>query len=487
MSHSERMSSVDTTWLRMDSPANLMMIVAVWVLEGPVALDRIEKQIADGLMSYPRYRQKVDYRPTGVYWRDDPNFDLAHHIKRVNLPGRGGKLELERFVSELASEPLDPNHPLWTVHIIEKYDGGAATVTRMHHAIADGVALMGVTMALVDGPAQKGRRAQLAEEGDGWLQNLMAPVVAAINAGAKVSTSTLRTALEYTRNPLRAAGLLRDGAGVASELGWLLFMPTDSPTRFKGKPAGSKRVAWCEPLKLPEVKAVSRALGCSINDLLLSCVAGAMRRYLADKGDKTEGLEIRALVPIDLRQPGDAELGNRFGIIGVLLPVGIEHPLERLMTVRNRALALKTSYEPSVSLGLFAALGYLPKAAQDPLLNLIAGRSTAVMTNVPGPAEPLKVAGSTLKQSLFWVPQSGDIGMGVSIFSYAGHVQFGLITDAALTPDPEAVVSRFPEEFEKYLYYVLLDRSAPEEGKERVASPSPSKARKRTRTRREAV
>jgi len=159
MSHSERMSSVDTTWLRMDRPANLMMIVAVWVLEGPVRLDNVEKQIADGLMSYRRYRQKVEYAAAGVYWRDDPNFDLARHMKRLKLPGRGGKQELERFVGDLASEPLDPNHPLWTVHIIEEYEGGAAVVFRMHHAIADGMALMGVTTALVDGPGRKAHRA----------------------------------------------------------------------------------------------------------------------------------------------------------------------------------------------------------------------------------------------------------------------------------------------------------------------------------------
>ena len=453
------MSSVDTTWLRMDRPANPMMIVAVWVLEGPVALDRVEKQIADGLMSYGRYRQKVDYAPPAYFWRDDPNFDLSHHIRRVNLPGRGGKKALQRFVGELASEPLDPNRPLWTVHIVEKYDGGAAVVFRMHHAIADGMALMGVTMALVDGPANE-RHLAPADDDDGWLQTLMAPVVAAINAGTQASTSALGAAVALVRHPLRAANMLRDGVGVAAELGWLLLMPADSATRFKGRPNGTKRVAWCEPLKLPEVKAVSRALGCSINDLLLSCVAGAMRSYLADKGDKTEGVEVRALAPIDLRQPGDPELGNRFGILAVLLPVGVEHPLERLMTVRRRMLELKTSYEPRVSLGLFAALGYAPKLVQDQLFNLLLSRATAVMTNVPGPADHLKVAGSRLKQSLFWVPQTGDFGMGVSIFSYAGMVQFGLITDAALTPDPEAVVSRFPAEFEKYLYYLLLDPPA---------------------------
>ena len=292
-----------------------------------------------------------------------------------------------------------------------------------------------------------------ADEDEGWLQNLMAPVVAAINAGTQASTSILGTALGLVRHPLRAANLLRHGVGVTGELGWLLVMSSDSATRFKGKPNGLKRVAWCEPLKLPEVKAASRALGCSINDMLLSCVAGAMRRYLAEKGDRTEGVEVRALVPIDLRQPGDVSLGNRFGLVAVLLPVGIEHPLERLKTVRQRMLELKTSYQPRLSLGLFDALGYLPKAVQDQLFDLLNSKATAVMTNVPGPTEPLTVAGSTLKQWLFWVPQTGDMGMGVSIYSYAGTVQFGLITDAALTPDPEAVVSRFPEEFEKYLYH----------------------------------
>ena len=159
MSHSERMSAVDTTWLRMERPANPMMIVGVWILDGPVAVDKVEKQIAEGHMSYRRYRQKVEYAPAGVYWRDDPNFDLARHMKRMKLPGRGGKPELERFVGDLASEPLDFNHPLWTVHIIENYEGGAAVVFRWHHAMADGVALIGVTMTFVDGRVGESRRA----------------------------------------------------------------------------------------------------------------------------------------------------------------------------------------------------------------------------------------------------------------------------------------------------------------------------------------
>jgi len=382
----------------------------------------------------------------------------------------------QRFGAEApADERLaDLEGTLWTEHIVEDYDGGAALIFRGHHAMADGMALMGVAMSLVDGPTQRGRRQEPASEEEGWLRTLT-PVVSAISA------SIVGAGLDLARHPLRAAGYLRDGAGVAGELAYLLTMKSDSATRFKGKLSGSKRVAWCEPLKLPEVQAVSRALGCSINDMLLSCVAGAMRRYLADKGDRTEGVEIRALVPIDLREPGDSELGNRFGILAVELPVGVEHPIERLMTVRQRMLALKASYEPSTTLGLFAALGYVPKIVQDQLLDLLASRATAVMTNVQGPTEPLTVAGSPLKQSLSWVPQTGDVGMGVSIFSYAGQVQFGLITDAALTPDPEALVSRFPEEFEKYLYHVMLDLPPVAEEEEKTAPSPPPARRKRIR------
>ena len=219
MAHRERMSSVDTTWLRMDRPNNLMMIVGVWMLEGPVDVERVETQIVEGLLSYRRYRQMVERTPAAFFWRDDPNFDLSHHIRHIRLPGRGGKHALERLVGELASEPLDPNHPLWTVHFVDKYEGGVAVIFRMHHAIADGMALMDVTMKLVDGPERRSGDASAEHEEEGWLQSVMAPVVAAINSGAGASSSTVKAALDLARNPLRAAGLLRDGAGVASELG----------------------------------------------------------------------------------------------------------------------------------------------------------------------------------------------------------------------------------------------------------------------------
>ncbi len=488
MAHSERMDSVDVTWLRMDRPANLMIIVGVLMLAGPVDVERLEATLADRILAYGRFHKRVEARTDSFYWCDDPHFDIAHHIKLTRLPEGVGKAELQRFVAELAGRPLDRTHPLWEFHIVEDYEGGAAVVMRIHHAIGDGIALVKVLLSLTDdrpdAPTQRPKRHVHKETPAGFaLADAFGLAGRLVGGGLRVSDEALKVALDIAAHPTRAADYLRHGSGVAAELAYLLFMPTDTATRLKGVPLGDKRVAWADPIPLPDVKAVSRALGCSVNDMLLAAIAGAIKGYLEEKGDNTDGVEVRALVPINLRPPGSGEeLGNRFGIIAVELPVGFESPIERLHEVRRRMEALKTSYEPKVTLGLFAGLGYTPQIVQDKLFDLLLSRATAVMTNVPGPQQPLYLAGSELKQMMFWVPQSGNIGMGVSILSFNGEVHFGLITDAALVPDPEAIIARFAPEFERLLYFVLLgawgDSPAPDSAAE-PAALSPRKQAKR--------
>ena len=198
-------------------------------------------------------------------------------------------------------------------------------------------------------------------------------------------------------------------------------------------------------------------MGASINDVLLSCVAGALSEYLARKGDATEGVMIRALVPVNLRPLEEAyRLGNQFGLVFLELPIGIANPVERLYAIRANMTALKGSYQPVIALGLLAAMGAGPKVMQEEILQVLARNGTAVMTNVPGPPKPLYFAGAAIDRFLFWVPQSGDIGMGVSILSYAGHVQFGLITDRGLCPDPDRIIDEFAREFDKLLLTTLL-------------------------------
>jgi WS/DGAT/MGAT family acyltransferase len=251
--------------------------------------------------------------------------------------------------------------------------------------------------------------------------------------------------------------MARIGMQVANDVAALALMPDDSPTRLKGTATPGKRVAWCDPLPLDEVKAVSKALGVSINDVLLACVAGALGDYLRGKGDDPTGQEIRAMVPVNLRPLAEAhKLGNRFGLAPLVLPIGVANPAARLYAVHARMQALKTSYQPLLAFAVLAVSGMFIKPVQAAITGLFAKKATAVMTNVPGPKEALKFCGRTVNQVMFWVPQSGDIGMGVSILSYAGGVQFGLITDARMCPDPEDIVGRFAPEFDKLMWLALM-------------------------------
>ncbi len=463
MAKSERMAAVDTTWLRFDRASNPMVIVGVLMLEGPVDVDRLRETIVARLLGFERFKQRVDTRLTGLWWSKDRHFNLDRHIKRVRLPGAGGRAELEDFVADLASQRLDRSRPLWQIHIVEGYDDGVALVARIHHAIADGIALISVLLSLTDGrpdaPLATGS-AKAADEGDFDQEsefNPFEPMVDMIAEGLRLYGEAWREILIRAADP---AAAVRDGAGISAEIAHLLAMPSDSATRLKGKPCGDKRLAWTDPLDLREVKAISHLFGCSVNDVLLASVAGALHDYLKEKGDPTRGVELRAIVPVNLRPRGGKQtLGNHFGVIGLELPVGLENPLARLYETFRRTQALKHSYEPPVTLGIMAALGYAPQILQDRLMDLLVSRCTAVMTNVPGPQHPLYLAGARIKQVMFWVPQVGDVGVGVSILSFDGKVQFGLMTDTAIVPDPEKVIAKFVPAFEQFVYFRLMEAS----------------------------
>jgi len=263
--------------------------------------------------------------------------------------------------------------------------------------------------------------------------------------------------VELWREPSKAVAFVGKGRALTDELAQLLLMGEDSATRFKGEPGVAKRVAWTDPIALDEVKTIGKALDCSVNDVLLSSVAGALRAYLVLRGEDVGDMMIRALVPVNLRPPEKAyRLGNKFGLVFLDLPIGIENPVARLYAIRANMKELKGSFQPVIALGILAAMGAGPQILQEQLLTMLAKNATAVMTNVPGPQQPLYFAGGKIDRLMFWVPQSGNIGMGVSIITYAGEVQFGLITDRSLCPDPEHVIERFAPEFEKLVLATLM-------------------------------
>jgi len=446
----DRMTKVDTAWLRMDSAHNLMMILGVWTLRPRIDYDALCRRVEERLLKYPRFRQRVVEDAAGASWVDDSALDVRQMVVREKL-ARGRKLSaqdaLQARVGELAMQPLDRKRPLWQIHLVEDYDGGSALIVRIHHCIADGIALISVTMSLVDGgaaPPERERRTT-AQGADDWIaETLLRPL----------TDVTLKALDVLGDSPVEVAKLAYQ---VLSDAAALALMPDDSKTRLKGQPIGRKRVAWCEPLPLDEVKAVGQALNCSINDVLLSCVAGALGEYLRAQGDDVKGQEIRAMVPVNLRPMDQAhKLGNRFGLVPLVLPIGIENPVERVYEVRRRMNALKGSTQPLLAFGVLTLAGLLIKPAQDAIMGLFGNKTTAVMTNVPGPRDKLKFLGSTLEQTMFWVPQSGNIGLGVSILSYGGGVQFGVITDAGLCPQPQKIIDEFVPEFARLSLVTLM-------------------------------
>jgi diacylglycerol O-acyltransferase / wax synthase len=463
-----RMSRVDTAWLRMDNDVNLMMIVGVWMLATPVTIEAVRERVSDKLLKYERFRQRVQHDTMGASWIEDDAFDISRHVSTRALKRQRGESErsaLQRLCGELACTALDPAHPLWQFQLVEHYEGGSALLVRIHHCIADGIALIAVMQSITDGGSDPPKRRRRPEpdphEGD-WLSDaVLKPLTDLTSKAIAMYGSGVGKSLDALSNPqqplMGSLEMARTGYKVLSDVAAMALLADDSPTRLKGKPVGRKVVAWCEPLPLDEIKTIGKGLGCSINDVLLSCAAGAIGSYLRDQDDDPSGKEIRAMVPVNLRPLEKAwQLGNRFGLAPLVLPIGIDNPIERVFAVRRRMDELKGSYQPLLAFAILSVTGLLIKPAQDAILGLFAKKTTAVMTNVPGPATPLKFCGATLRQNMFWVPASGDVGVGVSILSYGGGVQFGLITDVGLCPEPQQIIERFGQEFEKLLVIAMM-------------------------------
>ncbi len=459
---SERISGIDTAWLRMERPTNLMMITGVMICAEPLTCARLQEVIETRFLKYHRFTQRVVQKTAGAFWESDPHFDIRRHLLRTALPGQADKAELQNLASDLMSAPLDFSKPLWQFHLVENYQGGSALILRIHHCYADGIALIHVLLSLTDAsasiaPSPIEAAAEPTAYG-GVFRRFFDPVDKAARTTFKLGRELVEEGADIVMHPSQILGYARNGVRLAAEIARLALMQDDSKTRYKGEPGVSKRVAWAEPLALSEVKAVGKALGGSVNDVLLAAVAGALRAYLVEKGDSTPAdLEVRAVIPVNLRPREQANrLGNFFGLVFLALPVGIANPLERLYEVRRRMNELKESYQPILALGLLGAVGMGPNLLQQPLLDLLSNKASAVMTNVPGPREPLYLGGARIAEMMFWVPQSGSVGMGVSILSYNDRVHFGLVADSGIVADPDAIIGRFASEFEKLLLITLM-------------------------------
>jgi diacylglycerol O-acyltransferase / wax synthase len=440
------MSSVDAAWLGMEDPTNLMMVTGVMALQGKVEPRRLRTVLDKRLAPFSRFHQRV-VRPRSrgnlVHWQDDEHFDIDNHFSHIALPPPGGEKALSELVSEVMSTPLDFSKPLWHVYLVEGLESGSVVLARVHHAIADGIALVRVLLSLMDSTpnARAPRRRTEHDRHGGPLAWFPAAV-----------SRSVATGQELVENPGRVGDAARFGLNAAYRFGRLVALPPDPPTAFKGPLGRRKRAAWSKPVPLDDFKEIGKAFGATVNDVLIATASGALRRYLEKRGEPTSGLTIRASVPVNLRPLDEAhKLGNAFGLVFLGLPIGVTDPLRRLRVIKKEMDELKRSPEALVAYGVLGVLGVTPVEVERVGLRFFGSKATTVLTNVPGPREPLYLAGRKLERVMFWVPQSGRLGLGISILSYAGGVMLGVATDEGLVPDPERIIDAFDTEFRALL------------------------------------
>jgi diacylglycerol O-acyltransferase len=459
----EPMTNADNFWLCMDDPTNLMVITGFMEFEELLDFQRLLSTIETRLTSFPRFRKRVVRPAFGVgvpYWHTDNNFDIRYHVQRVALPPPGDKNELQEMISSLMTTPLDPSKPLWQVHMIENYGKGCVVLYRIHHCIADGIALVYVLLSAADktpdAPWSERQRKDKKEDssfGDIW------PFGAIIKNIQKVTDTTQQVReriaeelKETISDPSNLIRLAKAGpqltADIASVIAKLTVMPSDPETAFKGKLGVRKSVVWTEPMPLDKIKTIGRSIRtATLNDVLITTVTGAMRRYLKARNYPVNELDLRVTVPVNIRKPGtEFELGNKFSLVFLALPVYIEDPVLRLKEVKRRMDHLKKAPDAMVSFGVLSAVGLLPPNIARKAAHFFGDKASAVMTNVPGPRQPLYFAGKKISNMMFWVPRSGNVGLGISIFSYNGKVTMGIAADEGLMPDPEVLLEGFEEE-----------------------------------------
>jgi WS/DGAT/MGAT family acyltransferase len=466
------MSAADAAWLHMDRPTNLMVVNALLWFDEPLDIARSREIVRERLVErFPRFRQRIAEAPLGLgfpSWEDDPHFDLDLHIHRLALPAPGDRAALQELVGDLMVRPLDRSRPLWDMYVVEGYGPGTALVSRMHHCIADGIALARVLLSLTDEQPDAG----IAPPAPPEHHRVTDPLTASARAGARVAEAALHEGFELLGHPgTEVPGLLSRAATDVRTLGKLLLTGSDQPSAFKGDLGVARRVVWTDRLELETVKATGHATRTTVNDVVLSALTGALHRYLGARDGVVD--EIRAMVPFNLRpldQPLPRELGNRFGLVYLPLPVGIADPAERLAAVHEAMEKIKHSPEGPMSYGILGLIGRTPLPVEQRLIDVFTPKVTAVMTNVPGPRQPVYFAGSPVAGVLGWVPAGGDIGMGVSIFSYDGGLVVGMQVDAGLVPDPATILADFEDELGR-LHRLARTRKRSKPRKRRAPAP----------------
>ena len=435
----EAMSPQDVSFLHIEGPNNPMHIGGVSIFEGPApSFERLEEMVLSKLGDVPRYRQKVRFIPLALgrpVWVDDPHFNLGYHLRHSALPAPGTEAVLRRTAARMFAQHLDRRKPLWEIWMIEGLSENRwALLSKVHHSMVDGVSATDLMTVMFDDsplrpPAESWQPAPEPSDAELVMRSLTrqavnpAEQIRALRASIRRPRSTLERALTLARGASSAAGLLK---------------PVGS-TSLTGS-VGPHRTWSTAHVHLSDVKAIRAALGGTVNDVVLTLVAGGLRELLQSRGESVEGRGVRVLVPVSVRQPGERGVyNNRVSAMLPTLPVGTEDPVERLHAVRAQMDRLKQSGQAVAGDVLASLSGFAP-----PLLLALGGRLAARspnlgvqtgVTNVPGPQHSLKTLGRRLLESFPFVPLIGNVRISIAIFSYDGGLYFGVTGDSDSSSD----------------------------------------------------
>jgi diacylglycerol O-acyltransferase len=487
--HGDRLTAVDASFIAQEGPTAHMHVGAVMIFEGPApAYEDLADHVRSRLHLVPRFRQKLAFPPVETgrpLWIDDPNFNLEYHVRDTALPAPGSEAQLRALAARVHSQALDRSKPLWEMWLVEAVEGNRfALITKTHHALVDGVAGVDLATVMFDltpvpapiehpeapwHPRPTPNGLELAARG---VRGLIAlPFEAA--ARAVDAATHPGSALHGTREALEGLG----------EVVWAGLNPApDTPLNVEIGP--HRRLVWVRH-ELADFKRVKDALGGTVNDVVLATVAGALQKWLRSRGVRTEGLELRALVPVSIRARGGEQLhlGNRIAAMRGPLPVYVEDPVARLQVVRHAMDGLKDSKQALGAEVLAGMQALAPPTifAQASRLNFSTRLFNLLVTNVPGPQVPLYVLGREL-QDLFpvaFLPKNH--ALAVAIMSYDGGMDFGLLGDYDAMPDLERLGEMLSESLAELLEAAAANGGPASNGK--AASSRARTSRPRTSSR----
>ncbi len=474
--HRQRLTAVDASFLAQEKQASHMHVGALVTFDGPPPeRDEFCRHIEGRLSLVPRYRQKLAvprFEMGRPFWVDDPSFNLDYHVRHTALPSPGSGEQLRQLVGRIFSQRLDRSKPLWEVWLVQGLEGGRfALISKTHHALVDGVAGVDIATVLFD---LQPRPAEVEDEG--WEAEPVPSdtelVVEGVKGLVRTPIGLAGRALGALQHPGRTFEEAREAAEGVGEVVWAGLNPApDVPLNVE---IGPHRRVWWVRSRLSDFKEIKNALGGTVNDAVLAVVAGALGRWLTSRGVRTEGLELRALVPVSIRTEEEhGTLGNRIAAMRGPLPVYVRDPVERLRTVQQMMGNLKQSKQALGAEVISGLQDFAPPTllAQASRLNFSTRLFNLIVTNVPGPQFPLYLLGREMEEiiPIAFLPENH--ALAIAIMSYNGKVDFGLLADYDAMPDLESVGEAVESALDELLAAARARSSRPAEDR-----PSSDKA-----------